>query len=188
MLNSRFHPLCPVALPFQNRQRYCITIDLANPVMDKGFEDYLEPVKALIESSGVNHGTAYITVDEKVIEAGQTQRAPKPHVDGHFMPERMSWGHQSPNPWAHKGFERMPIIVASSVAGCRVWHGDFDAEPTDKGDLSHALDILGEGVVVPANHGFLLSGDCVHESMPFDRRVERTFLRIALPVGSVHLH
>jgi hypothetical protein len=39
--------------------------------------------------------------------------------------------------------------------------------------------LLGE--VLPANIGYLLSPDCVHESMIQKEEVKRTFLRIALP-------
>ena len=95
------------------------------------------------------------------------------------MPEKMSWGHN----WIHaSGIRRMAVIVAASVPGCRVWNGIFDGEPTEKGDLSHISDQLGEGEVLPANVGYLLSPDCVHESMIFENTVQRTFLRIALPV------
>lgn len=188
MLNSRFTPLCDVSLPYAGRQHYMHAFDLADPSMAAGFEDYLEPVRALVAAAGVCTGTAYMTVDEKVIEAGASQRAPRPHVDGCFDPQRMSWTHEGPRPgaWAH-GVARMPVIVASSVAGCRVFVGDFDAVPTDRGDLSHAQDILGEGIVVPAGRGFLLSADCVHESIPFATTTQRSFLRIALPVGSVSI-
>jgi hypothetical protein len=74
----------------------------------------------------------------------------------------------------------MPVIVAASEIGCRVWRGLFDAEPSEDGDLSGlALDA---GEVVPAGVGYLLSPDCVHESMIQEKDVARTFLRIALPV------
>jgi hypothetical protein len=56
----------------------------------------------------------------------------------------------------------------------------FDANPSSDGDLSH-LD-LPEGEVLPANIGYLLSADCVHESMIQPVDVQRAFLRIALPV------
>lgn len=90
------------------------------------------------------------------------------------------WGHPSPA-WCH-GIKRMPIIVAASVAGCKAWRGDFDAEPTDKGDLSHISGLLGEGELIPRNTGYLLSPDCIHESIIFENDTPRSFLRIALPV------
>lgn len=77
---------------------------------------------------------------------------------------------------------RMPVIVAASVSGCRAWRGQFHGRPAADGDLSHIADQLGIGEVLPPNVGYLLSADCVHESMIFDEPTQRTFLRIALPV------
>lgn len=123
-----------------------------------------------------------MTVDEKIVGAGMSQRRPGPHVDGKFNIKAVKWGGGGGG-WNHScnlvPTSRTPIIVAASVSGCRAWEGDFDAIPRDDGDLSHVN--LGPGVVLPANHGFLLSGDCIHESMVFEKDTKRTFLRIALP-------
>lgn len=186
MLNSDYRPLYKVQLPYAGRQHYMHTFDLANPVMADGYEDYLAPVVALCAAAGISHGIAHMTVDEKIVERGMSQRRPKPHVDGCFIPEQMYWGHDPG--WLHYcnhiPISRMPVIVAASVAGCRTWRGVFDGQPSSCGDLSHIRDQLGDGEMLPANIGYLLSPDCVHESMVFDRPTKRTFLRIALPVGT----
>jgi hypothetical protein len=189
MLHSDYRPLCSVRLPYQGRQRYMHTFDLSNPIMAEGFEDYLEPVVALCRAAGATHGEAHMTVDEKVVAAGMSQRRPRPHVDGCFMPQAMSWGHPPGGGWLHycndvgRGpIRRMPVIVAASASGCRAWRGVFNGQPESDGDLSHIAGQLGEGEVLPPNVGYLLSADCVHESMIFDRPTQRTFLRIALPV------
>lgn len=188
MLNSYYRPLCSVDLPYAGRQKYMHSFDLAGPTMAEGFEDYLAPVTALCRAAGAVHGTAHMTVDEKIVRSGMSQRRPRPHVDGCFMPEASRWGHPGPA-WLHYcndigagPVRRMPVIVAASVPGCRVWKGTFDAQPASDGDLSHIADRLGAGEVVPANVGYLLSPDCVHESMIFDRDAARSFLRIALPI------
>jgi hypothetical protein len=187
MLNSDYRELCTVALPYAGRQKYMHTFDLAKPVMAAGFEDYLEPVRQLCAAAGATRGLAHMTVDEKLVVAGMSQRRPKPHVDGCFMPSRGDWGHDGGG-WAHgcnnipaEEFRRMPVIVAASEIGCRAWRGLFDTQPTDSGDLSHLE--LGDGEILAANIGYLLSSDCVHESMIQERPIERSFLRIALPVG-----
>lgn len=189
MLNSDYRPLCPVLLPYAGRQRYMHSFDLAALVMAEGFEDYLEPVAALCRAAGAACGIAHMTVDEKIVSPGMSQRRPKPHVDGCFMPKHALWGHPPQPGWAHHcndigsgPIRRMPIIVAASVPGCRTWRGTFDAVPAIDGDLSHIEGQLGEGEILPANTGYLLSPDCVHESMIFNEALERTFLRIALPV------
>lgn len=187
MLISEYRELCPVVLPYASRQKYMHTFDLENPVMAAGFEDYLGPVMDLCAFAGAKAGLAHMTVDEKVVNAGMSQRRPKPHVDGCFMPFVGDWGHGGGGGWAHGcnniplgEFKRMAVIVAASAVGCRVWQGKFDAEPSRDGDLSHLA--LPEGKVLPPNTGYLLSADCVHESMIQPVHTQRTFLRIALPV------
>jgi hypothetical protein len=186
MLNSDYRYLAVVRLPYAARQRYMHSFDIAEPVMAEGFHDYLDTVQTLLKAVGATHGMAHMTVDEKIVEAGMSQRRPKPHVDGCFIPFNGRWGH---NPgWNHycndinRGpIARMPIIVAASVSGCRAWRGKFDGAPAIDGDLSHIEDQLGVGEILPPNAAYLLSPDCVHESMVFDRPTQRTFLRIALP-------
>lgn len=189
MLNSYYRELCRVELPFAGRQKYMHTFDLAAPMMAEGFEDYMEPVRRLCAAAGATRGLAHMTVDEKIVSAGMSQRRPRPHVDGCFMPAAMRWGHGPGPQWLHDcndiatgGVQRMAVIVAASVAGCRAWEGQFDATPSSAGDLSHIEHMLGHGKVLPANVGYWLSPDCVHESMVFDVPTRRTFLRIALPV------
>lgn len=189
MLISNYSPLCYVPLPFKGRQKYMHSFDLANPTMAEGFEDYLGPVKALIKAAGALVGIAHMTVDEKIVAPGFSQRRPGPHVDGCYMPVQGKWGGGGGG-WNHYcnnvPFKRMPIIVASSVKGCRAWKGTFDGQPTEDGDVAHMSDQLGEGEILPNNYGYLLSPDCIHESMKFDRPTKRTFLRIALPVEYGH--
>lgn len=191
MLNSDYRFLTNVSLPYAGRQRYMHSFDLANPVMAEGFEDYLEPVRVLCRAAGALEGIAHMTVDEKIVRAGMSQRRPRPHVDGCFIPAQMRWGgHPGPGPsWNHYcndiasgPIARMPVIVAASASGCRAWRGRFKGQPKNDGDLTHIADQLGTGEVLPPNAGYLLSPDCVHESMIFDTDTQRTFLRIALPV------
>lgn len=186
-LKSDFRNLGEVSLPFKGRQMYMHSFNLADPKMAQGFEDYLSAVKSLCASAGAFSGVAHMTVDEKVVVAGVSQRRPKPHVDGCFEPRAMGWSHGGGSGWLHtcnniplENYKRMSVIVASNVVGCRAWRGEFDGIPKSDGDLSHLS--LNEGEILPANVGFLLSPDCVHESMIQEKTVARTFLRIALPV------
>lgn len=185
MLISSYTPLCYVKLPFRGRQKYMHSFDLANPVMAEGFEDYLEPVTALLRAAKATKGTAHMTVDEKIVAPGFAQRRPGPHVDGCYIPAQGKWGGGGGGGWNHYcnnvPFKRMPIIVAASVRGCRAWKGEFDGQPTEDGDVAHLASQLDEGEILPNNHGYLLSPDCIHESLRFDRPTKRTFLRIALP-------
>lgn len=189
-LHSDYRLLTSVILPYRGRQKYMHGFDITNPVMAEGYEDYLDPVLLLLHAAGATHGQAWMTVDEKIVKAGMSQRRPGPHVDGCFQPAMNWWGQQEER-WNHtcnnieraEPFKRMPIIVAASVPGCRAWRGVFDGAPDAGGDLSHIQDQLQDGVVIPAGMGALLSPDCVHESMIFTQDTQRTFLRIALPTS-----
>lgn len=180
-LISRYRPLGAVQLPaFAARQFYMHEFDLSAPHMPPGFEDYLAPVAQLCAQAGASSGTAFLTVDEKIVAPGMSQRRPGPHVDGHFQKDRQRWGHGGWNHFCNEvPIARMPVIVAASVAGCRAWVGDFIGEPRNDGDLSHLA--LGDGELLRPNVGYLLSPDCIHESLTFDTPTQRTFIRIALP-------
>lgn len=190
MLHSNFRPLVDVKLPFQGRQIYMHSFEIQKPHFPAGYEDYWWPVINLVRAAGLEKGTVHMTVDEKVLLPGGTHRRPGPHVDGCFMPTQQAWGHGGGG-WKHNCNNveaaypgRMPVIVAASVQGCRVWKGEFDTEPKEDGDLSHLS--LGEGEILLPNRGYLLSPDCVHESMPMLTETPRTFLRIALPPDFNH--
>lgn len=161
-------------------------LSLSCPSVPEGFEDYLETVNSLVESSGVREGVAYLTIDEKLLQPGQTQRKPGPHIDGCFLPSKNRWGGGGGGGgWNHSCNiipDRMPVIVASNYPLCKAWEGIFDGQPSEDGDMSHVE--LGHGIVLPQNQGFLLSPDCVHESLPAGELVNRSFVRLAMPVGS----
>lgn len=191
MLNSNYVKLVEVKFPqFLGRHKYMHSFDLAAPVMAEGFEDYSPLVIDLCRAAGVTRGIAHMTVDEKIVTAGMSQRRPRPHVDGCFIPRLNRWGGGGGG-WNHycndigaSEIGRMAVIVAASVSGCRAWQGEFDGKPAPDGDLSYIADQLGEGEILPADTGYLLSPDCVHESMIFAQDAQRSFLRIALPVES----
>ena len=103
MLNSDYRQLCRVRLPYRGRQHYMHTFDLAHPVMREGFEDYAEPVRALCRAAGATSGIAHMTVDEKIVAAGMSQRRPKPHVDGVFIPDRLHRNGKTMGDWGGGG-------------------------------------------------------------------------------------
>lgn len=188
MLNSSYADLGPITFPpYRARQKYMHTFDLSNPNMAEGFEDYQPLVVELCQRARVFSGEAHMTVDEKLLLVGQTQRRPGPHVDGCFVPAIGKWGHDPGGGWLHgcnnvgRKLGRMPVIVAASEIGCKAYPGIIDGEPTSDGDTSHLT--LPTGKFLHPNRGFLLSADCVHESLPALRNICRSFLRIALPIN-----
>ena len=180
MLQSSYSQMSVVSFPeFKGRDMYMHTLDLSFAVMPEGYEDYLQPVLKLCSKANRTSGLVHITIDEKRVEKGMSQRRPGAHVDGCFM--KTFWGHPD---WLHYcnniPFSRMSVIVASSIPGCIAYPGNFAGTPKNDGDLEHIRGQLPLGDLLPANTGFLLSPDCVHESKIFNEPVNRQFLRIAL--------
>ena len=186
MLHSDYQDLGPVELPvWQGRQRYMHTFDPAAPVMEEGFEDYFDTVFALCRAANIQTGEAHMTVDEKIVQSAMSQRRPGAHVDGRFLPTKGRWGHNDEpgGSWAHYcnrvPMDRMSVVVASSVPGCIAYRGTFEGKPKSDGDMEHIRDQLGNGELLPSGRGFLMSPDCVHESVVFSKATKRLFLRIA---------
>ena len=176
-LTSSYSHLGEIELPkFQNRQMRMHQFNPHNPVMPDGFEDYHNTVASLCQRAGTQSHEAHMTVDEKVIQAGMSQRQPGAHVDGCYIPDKQRWGHYNTD---GRPLQRMSIIVASSVPGCIVYEGEFNGSPKEEGDLEHIRDQFNDGILLPANRGFLLTPDCVHESKTFQEPTQRTFLRLA---------
>ena len=182
-LESDYRELRHITFPtYRARQKYMHSFDTRDPHMPEGFEDYLPPVMELFEAANVGHKEVHVTMDEKIVIPGLSQRRPGPHVDGCFVTN--GWHHTGG--WNHNCnnipiLKRMAIIVAASVAGCRVWRGVFMGDPQNDGDCSHIVH--GPGEVIPANVGYLLTPDCIHESMIFQEPTQRQFLRIAFAIS-----
>lgn len=180
-LRSDYTRLRPIRFPaYAGRQFYMHSFEARDPCMPEGFEDYLKPVQQLLQAARIDDRKVHVTIDEKIVQPGMSQRRPGPHVDGYFTSG--IWSHDNPGPgsWNHNCNRipgRMAIIVASTVPGCRAWRGVFHGDPQNDGDCSHFVH--GTGKVLPANAGYLLTPDCIHESMRFEIRVQRQFLRIA---------
>jgi hypothetical protein len=150
----------------------------------------------------------YLTVDQKVVEAGKTHRRPGLHVDGypHTIADQTygnaergydgrpgiwaghahggtwggggGWGGGSKNLYWHDG---TGLLTVSSVEGCRAWNQNFPGEPKVEGDCEHLREHCKEAVVLEANSLYWMSPGCVHESMPVAADIQRTFVRLSLP-------
>lgn len=178
-------PLCSIKLPFKGRQLYMAPVDIYKPVMPNGYEDYLDIFKTVTEMACVFDGEAYLTVDEKHLAPGDTQRKPGPHIDGYYIKGRLYWGGGGGG-WNHNCNvvpDKMAVIVASSAPLCKIWEGTFAGVPKDDGDCSHIINPSDDQFarIFPANEAYLLSKECIHESLPAPEMMSRSFMRIALP-------
>lgn len=120
----------------------------------------------------------YITVDEKVLQAGETMRRPGKHVDGVYRGADGGWGGGGGS-WGSKG-----LLTVSSAPGCRVWNQEFQGQPGSEGECDHLADQCGEGELLEADEVYWMHGLCVHESLPMDEAMPRQFARLSLPSDS----
>jgi hypothetical protein len=154
-------------------------------------------VKALGALATTTKGTAYLTIDEAIVEAGETHRRPGMHVDG-VGPDGISgaiWGggaiwSSSPSPKPPKPkkgpkqrYGMGGMLLASSHLGCRAWDQDFIGLPGPDGDCSHL-----SGQCDPDREILMRAGEAywcghlgVHEAIPMKERTARQLIRISMP-------
>ncbi|MEB3330794.1 MAG: hypothetical protein VKQ33_16335, partial [Candidatus Sericytochromatia bacterium] len=137
-----------------------------------------EFVGQLTKKAGApEQGVAYLTIDEALIQAGETQRRPGLHVDG-IGPDGREGGWGGGGGWGTNG-----MIVAASVACCNVFAGDFQGYPGPNGDCAHLADECDskQAVLLEANQAYWLGPMTVHEVFPMKETVKRQFVRISMP-------
>jgi len=160
-------------------------------------KQFLELVMSMINFLPVKEGIAYLTVDGKMIPAGSSHRRGGAHIDGNYIPEMCGWGSSGTggNGWkvgengraldsdTHKLSYNNPdggMLIVSDYAGCKGWNGAFNGEPGIGGDCRHIE--LDKGFILEPNTVYYGSSQFIHESLPLEKEVYRTMIRITLPL------
>lgn len=137
---------------------------------------------SLFEMSRKHTGAGgYITIDEKIVNPGETHRRRGLHVDGIYRGNPGSWGGGGPGgPWGAPG---TGMLTVASVPGCRAWRGTLAGRPGDEGECDHLKSQCSDADAVEFGAGkvYWLDGLCVHESMPMIERAPRQFVRLSMP-------
>jgi hypothetical protein len=81
-------------------------------------EQWRVPFRRLVEMSPVKTGTAYLTIDEALVLAGETHRRPGLHVDG-IGPDGKEAGCGGGGNYGASG-----MLIAASALGCVGWVQD----------------------------------------------------------------
>lgn len=118
----------------------------------------------------------YLTIDEKVVEKGQTLRREGLHVDGYYHGRCGAWG--GGGGWGSVG---NGMFTISSTPHCEAYLGKFEGEPKDEGECEH-ID-LNNAVpeIFEANELYWVDGACIHKSLPVEEDTKRQFLRLSMP-------
>lgn len=158
---------------------------------------YTKLVLAMVEHLPKREGIGYLTLDGRTVQEGTTQRRGGAHIDGNYIPEDRSggWSSAGQGGWKvgeggrelssenHKlSYESKTggMLIASTYPACKGWNGEFDGNPGIGGDCTHIE--LNEGFMLKPNHLYYGNSQFVHESLPLDKTVHRTIVRITLPI------
>lgn len=125
--------------------------------------------------------TAYLTIDEMMLEPNVIQRKPGLHVDGMYNGELAgAWGGGGGG-WGSCG--NGMFLVSNTNNLCKMWTGRFKGRPIGDGDCEGLRDQLAQMQEYAFQAGDLIWADglLVHESYPATQPVFRQFLRLSLP-------
>jgi hypothetical protein len=200
MFSSKIIPVGHVKFPsiWTQGELYMHPIDLAQSLaLPDRFNVFSEAVKTMLEHCPVKTGTAFVTIDQKTVQPGQSHRRGGPHVDGNFI---FDWGNGDGggNGWLTGGMGRyLPpekhllqyasptggLLIASSFQACSAWLGTFNGIPLQGGNCEHLVDQLKtkQKLLLQENVVYLGNSTCVHESLSVHQTVNRTLIRITLP-------
>ena len=146
-------------------------------------------VESLLERwpGGRPVGVGYITIDQKVVEAGLTHRRPGVHVDGGASSgwgggyPGGSWGGRSkPRGFGGSTFGANGFVLAASHHACDAW----DEQATGVGDDGQCDVPSSARIQLSGGRAFWLAPDAPHEPLPLTHRTKRTVLRLSAPNNS----
>lgn len=149
-------------------------------------------------------GPIYLMVDQAVVYAGVAHRRPGVHIDGYWHPAIQAHGTPPTQPGRH-GWDTPPnphhsmsagshghiikrdmqdpeaIILASDIAACRVFVGEWGGEPGKDGDCSHISTTSLRSIILAPGVAYAGNVAMLHESLPVLARCLRTVVRLNVP-------
>jgi hypothetical protein len=197
MIVSKVQFLAKFALPaFAGDQLYMHEIAIGEKwSLPPALVRWTDTVRAMLALAPGVQGRAFVTVDQREVKRGQSQRRPGPHVDGNYL---FDWGGGGGGGWltGAAGRQLEPadhrlqycsptggMLIASDYEACRAWRGRFDGEPDQGGNCEHMQEQINRAELVPlvANAAYWMNSTGIHESLPVRATVQRSLLRITLP-------
>ncbi len=140
-------------------------------------EHYRPVIAGMVDMSPQRQGVAYLTIDEKHVPAGHSQRRAGLHIDGVYRGGPGAWGGGS-GPWGGQG-----MLTVSNPMGCRAWLQDFEGQPGDEGECDHLISQTRSSAehVLAAEVVYSVGSHCVHESLLQRYAVNRQLMRLSMP-------
>lgn len=193
MIHSKSKQLHKLTIPSYNGEIKMLPFNLSS--LDEVPEQFRETVRSMTDVLPELSGTAYLTVDGKIVEVNNSHRRGGAHIDGNYLAEMCNWGNGGGgNGWKvgeggrqlntseHQRSYRKEtggMLIASTYPSCRGWDGSFEGEPNIGGDCSHIQ--LPKGFMLLPNVLYYGNSQWIHESLPVKETVHRTIIRITLP-------
>jgi hypothetical protein len=182
--DSLFRQIYEVVLPnFSGTRIMMLPVIIGDPKSLPEFvKNYRETFEQICNAAQKHNGeVGYLTVDEKTVEVGKTHRRSGAHVDGIYQGGSGGWGGGSTGgSWGGHG---NGMLTVSNPAGCRAWLQWFDGWPGFEGEADHLMNQAKDecATLFKPNMLYWVDGLCVHESVKFDKPVQRQFVRLSLP-------
>ena len=193
----------------QNKSTYLATINVPSFKIGEQERHYMLPftlnnlntlpqkwaefVKSIKQYLPKFSGVAYLTVDQKVINhENKHHRRGGAHIDGNYIAQCWNTGWlngkegRQVRPEQHREMyidKGLGTILISDYPACQVWTQPINAESGIGGNCEHLRNELDNmpSFVIPKNHLYHISSDCIHESLPIQEVTKRTLVRITLP-------
>lgn len=153
------------------------------------FESWKFTLQEIMKVSPCKAGTAYLTIDELSLKAGDTHRRPGLHVDG--------WKDESGNDgsWGGGGWgssvDGEGMLLITNVLGSVGYQQKFLGTPNKFGDCEHLRVQIDRSYLISNQPTkkinfepsviYRLDGLTVHESIPVKEDCNRQFVRISMP-------
>lgn len=190
-----------VNLPnFNGVRLYMHPIDLSKPIsLPKGFENWLNTIEEMLSYSPTKNGIAYVTIDQKSINKGETHRRGGAHTDGNYL-----FGWSGGGGWLtgtegriltedkhnlQYNSETGGMLIVSDFEACKAWNGELEGIPNQGGCCEHLRNQFDnmEEITLSKNDIFWMNSTAIHESLPLNIDYNRTLLRITLPADSPNI-
>jgi hypothetical protein len=200
MYKSIFRELKPVFLPeFSNIRVLMLPVMLQDiESLPNDLRCYKQTYQELVDLSPVKEGVAYLTIDERYVEKGQTLRVRGLHVDGIGAEGKMNlsiWAthglrcylssmwDEGAKKWYYGAAGIGGMITVSNPEGCRAWHKEFTGRIEWDGSCEKLREHFpdSESTVFKAGMAYWCNSSCVHESIPMAGDAQRVFVRLSMP-------
>lgn len=170
-------------LPSFNSERHYM-VKLHNRNVPRHLEKWQPTIDSML-AKVVGEGDIFVTIDQRLVPAGDTHRVGGVHVDGYWM-EGLScngaggrWkqpSHPRHLPWAG---EEESLFLLSDVSGCVVYEGEWEGTPNEKGGCEHIdLSSLEKKILLPNVIYAGDTGSMLHEGTKFEIDTYRTLVRL----------